>query len=117
MKTQKKAHLDEGAYDAKRVETKVFKGTRFGSRIQERIKKQRYVRYYVAFSHRRVKVGEVGREVSTVQEELSRLGMRCDALKESESVADTVRYMRGEVRRREHGIDRHDLLEESRHDT
>jgi len=31
--------LDEGSYDAKGGETQVFKGTRFGSRIQERIKK------------------------------------------------------------------------------
>ena len=43
--------------------------------------------------------------------------MRCDALKECESVADTVRYMRGEVGRRKHGIDGHDLLKESWHDT
>ena len=62
-------------------------------------------------------MSEVGRGVDTVQEELSRLGMRCDALKESESVADAVRYMRGKVGRREHGVDRHDLLEESWHDT
>ena len=43
-----KAHLDEGSYDAKGGETKVFKGTRFGSCIQERIKKERYMRYDVA---------------------------------------------------------------------
>ena len=43
--------------------------------------------------------------------------MRRDALKKSESVADTVRYMGGEVWRREHRIDRHDLLKESGHDT
>jgi hypothetical protein len=66
---------------------------------------------------RQSQTGEVGREVSTVQEELSCLGMRCDALKESESVADAVRYMRGEVRGRKHGIDRHDLLKEGWHDT
>jgi hypothetical protein len=47
-RSMEKAHLDEGSYDAKGGETKVFKGTRFGSRIQERIKKERYMRYYVA---------------------------------------------------------------------
>ena len=41
----KKANLDEGAYDAEGGETKIFKGTRFGSRIQERIKKERYMRF------------------------------------------------------------------------
>ena len=47
-KKHEMAHLDKGSYDAKGGETKVFKGTRFGSRIQERIKKERYMRYYVA---------------------------------------------------------------------
>jgi hypothetical protein len=42
---RKKAHLDEGAYDTEGGETKVFKGAGFGSRIQERIKKERYMRY------------------------------------------------------------------------
>lgn len=41
----KKAYLDEGAYDAEGGETKVFKGTGFGSRIQERIEKERYMRF------------------------------------------------------------------------
>jgi hypothetical protein len=87
--------LDEGSYDAKGGETKVFKGTRFGSRIQERIKKERYMR---------------------VQEELSCLRVRCDALKKSESIANAVRYMCCKIWRGEHRIDRHNLLEESRHD-
>ena len=42
---KKKPNLDEGTYDAEGGETKVFKRTRFGSRIQERIKKKRYMRF------------------------------------------------------------------------
>jgi hypothetical protein len=56
-------------------------------------------------------------EASTVQKQLSCLGMRCDALEEREGVADAIRYMCREVRRGEHWVYRHDLLEESWHDT
>jgi len=56
-------------------------------------------------------------EKGTVQEELSCLGMRCDALEEREGIANAVRYMRCQVRWREHWIDGHDLLEEGWHDT
>ena len=56
-------------------------------------------------------------EASTVQEQLSRLGMRCDALEERKGVADAIRYMCCEVRRGKHWVYRYDLLEESWHDT
>ena len=56
-------------------------------------------------------------EKGTVQEELSCLGMRRDALEEREGVANAVGYMRCQVRWREHWIDGHDLLEEGWHDT
>jgi hypothetical protein len=60
--------------------------------------------------------GEV-RWVGTIQEELSCLWMRCDALKESEGITDAVRYMRCQVGWGEHWIDGNDFLEEGRHDT
>ena len=60
---------------------------------------------------------DAGMEADTVQEELSCLRMRCDALEEREGVAYTVGYMCSQVRRGEHWIDGHDLLEEGWHDT
>ena len=60
---------------------------------------------------------DAGMEADTVQEELSCLRMRCDALEEREGVAYAVGYMCGQVRRGEHWIDGHDLLEEGWHDT
>jgi hypothetical protein len=52
----------------------------------------------------------------TVQEKLSCLGMGCDTLEEREGIAHAVGYMSGKVRRREHGINGYDFLEESGHD-
>ncbi len=53
----------------------------------------------------------------TVQEELSCLGMRCDALEERKGITDAVRYMCCQIRRGEHWVYGYDLLEESWHDT
>ena len=47
-----------------------------------------------------------------VQEERPRLWVRRDALQQRERVAHPVRRVRGERRRREHRVDRDDLLQQ-----
>jgi len=91
-----RAHLDESTNDAEGGEAQVLKWTCFRSCVQERVQEEGYM---------------------GVQEELSCLGMRCDTLEEREGIANAVRYMRCQVRWREHWIDGHNLLEEGWHDT
>jgi len=88
--------LDESADDTEGGEAQVLEWTCFGSCIQERVQEEGYM---------------------CVQEELSCLRMRCDALEEREGVAYAIGYMCGQVWRGEHWIDGHDLLEEGGHDT
>lgn len=58
-----------------------------------------------------------GMEAGTIQKELSCLGVGCDTLEEREGIANAVRHMCCQVRRGEHWVYRHNLLEESWHDT
>jgi hypothetical protein len=109
-------HLDESADDAEGGEAQILEWARFGSRIQEGIQEERYMCYYFVASIAAHSGGEE-QQVRTIQEELSCLGMRCDTLKQSEGIANAVRYVRCQVGRGEHWIDGHDLLEESWHDT
>jgi hypothetical protein len=114
-----KAHLDESADDAEGGEAQVLKWTCFRSCVQERVQEEGYMGYVFFFGgvSRGFMGGYEGMEKGTVQEELSCLGMRRDALEEREGVANAVGYMRRQVRWREHWIDGHDLLEEGWHDT
>ncbi len=122
------AHFDKGTDDAQTRDPQVFVWFLFALRVEERIQKERDVgfrhgssvpervsRQINAHTQQTTKWGnKERRKAGTFDEAVARFLMRCDALKDGQRVAHTIRNLRREGQRQNQRIDGHYLLEEHR---